>query len=484
MTSPADREPQQPSTPWGNPTPTGPHGYGQQAHGSRYGTPEVGFTGPRQHAPADPYARVQGDPYSPGYAQGDPYANGYSDQYGGYGDPYANRTQPLQAFAPPPAPRRERRRPGWLALTAGMLGSAVAASALTGALVAGGDQGLAELSARPDSGAAAPVEPGTGVTAPDWRKVVSSVAQSVVAVAVSAEGGAGEGSGVVWDDRGRIITNHHVISGGGSGARITVTLDDGRQFAASIVGTDPGTDLAIIEIDNPPEGLKPAVFADSDQVSPGQPVMALGNPLGLSQTATTGIISAVDRPVTTRQEPSDSLGAGGESAVTNAIQTDAAVNPGNSGGALLDSSGRVIGINSSIASLGSASGGTSGSIGLGFAIPSNQAKLIGDQLAEKGTAQHARLGVGLAPRDASVEVDGARRSAAQVAQVEPGTAAAEGGLRDGDAIIAVDGEEVTGGEDLIATIRERAVGQVVTVTVVRDGAREDLEVTLGARPQE
>ncbi|GAB7193603.1 trypsin-like peptidase domain-containing protein [Kineococcus sp. NUM-3379] len=503
MTSPTDRDPARPpsgSSAWGSPTPTGhDQGYDRQGYGQGYGQQGQGYgQDPAGHGGAqDPYGQgAQGygtggygsGGYGSGsgaYGQDGTAQNGYPQGGYAYGDPYAVMTQPGQEHT---APRRERRRPGWLALGAGLVGSALAASALTAALVGGTDGTSAELNAgRSGAPSAAPVQPGAAATGtPDWQKVVSAVAPSVVAVSVRAAGGSGVGSGVVWDDEGHIITNNHVVAGAGDGAEISVTLDDGRQFAASIVGLDPATDLAIIKMENPPEGLKPAAFADSDAVVPGQAVMALGNPLGLAQTATTGIVSAVDRPVTTRQEGSaDPFGGqGGETAVTNAIQTDAAINPGNSGGALLDSSGRVIGINSSIASLGSGSGGQAGSIGLGFAIPSNQAKLIGDQLVSRQDATHAWLGVSLAQQDATVTVDGAGRSGALVAEVTAGTPAAEAGLRAQDVITAVDGDGITGGESLIATIRERAVGSKVTLTVVRDGREQDVEATLQARPQD
>ncbi|WP_205709638.1 S1C family serine protease, partial [Kineococcus siccus] len=369
--------------------------------------------------------------------------------------------------------------------------SAVAASALTASLVGAfgtNDGGTGTVASQ----TRVPVQ-GVSETTTNWQSVVDAVSPSVVSVTVTSQAGEGEGSGIVYDTSGRIVTNNHVVAAAGAGATITVTLSDGREYGATVVGTDPATDLAVIQLQNGPSNLTPATFANSDDVVPGQSVMALGNPLGLAGSVTTGIVSAVNRPVLTQQEapeqaPSSPFGGGqspttGETAATNAIQTDAAINPGNSGGALVDSSGRVIGINSSIASLGSSSSqAQSGSIGLGFAIPSNEVKLIADQLVKSGTAQHAWLGVSLAQQPATVTVDGAGRTGAQVADVTAGTPAASAGVRAGDVVTAVDGVPVTGFDSLTATIRGKAVGSEVALTVVRDGNAVTLNATLTARP--
>jgi len=249
------------------------------------------------------------------------------------------------------------------------------------------------------------------------------------------------------------------------------------------VGTDPTTDLAVLKLETVPSGLEAATFGNSAAVRVGQPVMALGNPLGLSDTVTTGIVSAVNRPVTTnaseQQNPFGGNGAGAESVVTNAIQTDAAINPGNSGGALVDAQGQVVGITSSIASLGS-SGGQSGSIGLGFAIPANTAKSVAAQLISSGTAQHAYLGVTLS--DGSVTMDGAQRQAAVIGSVSSGTPAASAGLQARDAVIAVNGQAVDSADSLVARIREVQPGTKVTLSVVRSGQSRQVDVTLTARP--
>jgi putative serine protease PepD len=313
--------------------------------------------------------------------------------------------------------------------------------------------------------------------------VAGAVEPSVVAISAQSQSSAGEGSGVVLDDKGHVLTNNHVVAGAENGGTLTVTLSDGRSYPATIVGTDTSTDLAVILMKDATD-LTPATLGDSDKVAVGAPVMAVGNPLGLAGTVTTGIVSALDRPVTTQAEteggsPSDpSQGSStDQTVVTNAIQTDAAVNPGNSGGALVDGTGRVIGIPSSIASLGQAqSGAQSGSIGLGFSIPINEAKSIADQLLEDGTAEHPFLGVTL--KDGTVKQGSAERSAAVVGDVTSGSPADEAGLKSGDAIIAVDGEAVNSSESLVAQIRERTVGSKVELTIVRDGKQQTVDATL------
>ncbi|MEZ0165692.1 S1C family serine protease [Kineococcus sp. LSe6-4] len=396
--------------------------------------------------------------------------------------------------------RGPRRSPGWLGVAGVAIAGALVASVVTvGAVGAFGQDSAGGSGGTTSSAgsASAPVQ-GVSETTVNWQGVVSAVAPSVVSVTVTGQTGEAEGSGIVYDSRGSVVTNNHVVSGLGQGAKITVTLSDGREYAATIKGTDPATDLAVITLTDPPSDLKAATFADSGDVVAGQAVMALGNPLGLSGSATTGIVSAVDRPVITQteqqpsaQDPFGRFGGGqqpqqttAETAATNAIQTDAAINPGNSGGALLDSSGKVIGINSSIASLSSASSSAqSGSIGLGFAIPSDEVKMIADQLIATGSAQHAWLGVSMSEQSATATVGDVSRQGAQVADVTGGSPAEQAGLRAGDIITAVDGTSIDGYESLTATIRGKAVGSAVKITVVRDGAEQTLSATLTARDQ-
>ena len=283
---------------------------------------------------------------------------------------------------------------------------------------------------------------------------------------------------MVIDASGHVLTNDHVVAPAAGGGQIQVALSDARVFDAVLVGTDPESDLAVLQIEPPPSDVGALEFGDSEAVVVGEPVMALGNPLGLSNTVTVGIVSAVDRPVTT-QRAGGSLGQQTIPVVTNAIQTDAAVNPGNSGGALVNAAGQLIGINSSIATL-SASDGPGGSIGLGFAIPSNEAQWVARALIDTGVVRHAYLGVD--PEDATVTVDGVRRQAAGITEVIAGSAAAQVGLEPGEAVIEVDGETVAGEQSLVAQIREREPGTQVVLTVVRDGQSRDVTVEFGTRP--
>jgi len=335
-------------------------------------------------------------------------------------------------------------------------------------------------------------------TNPNWTATAAAVAPSVVAITVASGQGEGQGSGVIIDSEGHVITNNHVVSGAGSGATITVTLNDGRSYKATVAGTDASTDLAVITISGAPDDLKPVAMGDSEALKVGDPVMAVGNPLGLAGTVTTGIVSALNRPVTTQAEDDSSSqdqnpfgqgspfgqqegqqGSDSTDVVTNAIQTSAAINPGNSGGALVDASGKLVGINSSIASLGS-SGGQSGSIGIGFAIPVNEAKTIAAQLIDKGSAQHAFLGV--TSRDGTASDGSSQRAGAQIAEVSSGTPAAAAGLKTGDVVIKVDGDGVSSSESLVASIRERSVGDKVSLTILRDGKQQTLTATLAAKP--
>ncbi|WP_432508794.1 S1C family serine protease [Kineococcus auxinigenes] len=446
--------------------------------------------------PDGPSASYPTQPLHGGYGQQGGYVQhgGYVQQY----DPWATPGGPT-----PPGDgsggggggggggRGPRRRPGWTGVAGVAIAGAVAASALTAGLLGAFGQDAGTTSTASSSGATRTIQ-GVSETTVNWQAVVDSVSPSVVAVGVTSSTSSGEGSGIVYDDAGHVVTNDHVVSGAGTNARIVVTLSDGRQYGATVVGTDPATDLAVLQLQDPPADLQPATFADSDEVVPGQAVMALGNPLGLAGSATTGIVSAVDRPVlTTAETTTEQSPFGGpygqqqtaETVATNAIQTDAAINPGNSGGALLDSSGRVIGVNSSIASLSSSSSSQTGSIGLGFAIPSNEVAMIADQLVADGTAEHAWLGVSLTQDDPTVTAGDVTRTGAQIAAVTEGTPAAEAGVRAGDVITAVDDQQTAGYEALTAAIREKAVGSEVQVTVVRDGQEETLTATLTARPE-
>lgn len=398
--------------------------------------------------------------------------------------------QPGVNPVPPAPPSTSRRRGGrrWGDLLAVSLLSAVLASTGT-YLVAEGGTGSTRP-ADPDSttanalqtdapgGDPAEETPVSVTDDQDWSGVAAAVTPGVVSIDVVGRQGQGSGSGVVWDTEGHVVTNAHVV---GTGGQVQVVLSDGRRYPASVVGQDPSSDLAVLALENPPADLHPVRVGDDGDLAVGDPVMAIGNPLGLSGTVTTGIVSALDRPVTTRATGSTPGGAPvATEVVTNAIQTSAAINPGNSGGALVNAAGELVGINSSIAALPSAGQSQAGSIGIGFAIPAAKVRVIADQLIESGTAEHAFLGVGL--RDGGAEVDGATMTGAEVGQVEPGSPAAEAGLRGGDLILAIDGEQVRSAIALVGQVRERASGAQVELDVVRGGERVQVPVTLATRP--
>lgn len=327
----------------------------------------------------------------------------------------------------------------------------------------------------------------------DWSATASKVAPSVVAITVRAGSQGDQGSGVILDKDGNIVTNNHVVTGAGSKPTVTVTLNDSRTFTAKVVGTDPSTDLAVVKLENPPDNLKPVGLGDDTKLVPGQPVMAVGNPLGLAGTVTTGIVSALNRPVTTQQESQggsnqDPFGGSQQqqsqdnTSTTNAIQTSAAINPGNSGGALVSGSGKLIGINSSIATLGQSSASSqSGNIGIGFAIPVTVVKNITSQLIDTGKVKHAQLGVQVATSAATVKVGSATEQAAKIMKVNAGSPAAKAGLKKGDVVTKFDGQQIGSppSDSLIGFVRAHNVGDKVTLTVIRDGKQQDVSVTLG-----
>jgi S1-C subfamily serine protease len=294
---------------------------------------------------------------------------------------------------------------------------------------------------------------------------VSDIAARVTPAVVSIEVRVGQagatGSGVVVEaDDGYIVTNNHVVSGadGIEGAEIRAVFSDGSGSAARIVGRDPASDIAVLKVEKP--ALVPAQLGDSADVVVGDPVVAIGSPLGLAGTVTTGIVSALERPVRLSGEGSDT------NAVISAVQTDAPINPGNSGGALVDATGAVIGINTAIASVGG------GSVGLGFAIPIDTVRDIAEQLISTGRAVHAALGV-----NARSVTDGTR-DGALVLNVEPGSAAAKAGIREQDVVIEVEGKAVGSSEELVVAVDSHDPGDTVTVEIVRDGSSREVEATL------
>jgi putative serine protease PepD len=387
--------------------------------------------------------------------------------------PFPPDPQP-SPYAAPPAPQagppaRGRRR--------------FAAAVVTGALLVGAGAGVGGAAAwdalQDDEGTAvggSSVRTAQVVSSEDEpaaegsvEQVASGVLPSVVKIDVATSQGEGSGSGIVLSSDGQILTNNHVVEGAGEGGRITVSFDDGSHADATVLGTDPLTDTAVIQAEGV-DDLTPATLGESGKLDVGQQVVAIGSPFGLDATVTSGIVSALNRPVNVGTDSE------GNATVYPAIQTDAAINPGNSGGPLVDMEGHVIGINSSIRSSGS-SISQAGSIGLGFAIPIDEVLAIVDQLAAGETPTHARLGIGVedaATTSTAVQItDGAI-----VGEVTPGSAADEAGLEQGDVITRVEDREISSADSLIATVRSYRPGDDVEVTFQRDGEEQTATVTL------
>jgi putative serine protease PepD len=427
--------------------------------------------------PAQPYPAAYsgypqpyrgGPPYGPGQYYGAHPASGtafpgatHEGGSGGYGHPTA-----MAVGQEAPERRAGKVRMGIAGLVAGaLIGGAAGAGAAT--LL----DDPAPTSSSTASGQSVVIEnPETATTA---TAAAAKAAPSVVTVYVSDDSGSGSGSGVVLSEDGHVLTNNHVVSldSGGTGT-VQVRTSDGTLYDATVVGTDPSSDLAVIKIGDV-TGLTPATFADSDDVQVGDVAVAIGAPLGLSNTVTDGIISATGRAVATGSTADDAT-------VIDALQTDAAINPGNSGGALVNGAGEVIGINTAIATVASGVPGgqtESGNIGVGFAIPSNTAERIARELIEDGSATRAFLGVRARTEGAGGST--AVGTGAGIVSVESGGAAAAAGLREGDVITAVDDRPVTSSTELTAAVRSHAPGDTVTLAVRRGSASDSVEVTLG-----
>jgi len=299
--------------------------------------------------------------------------------------------------------------------------------------------------------------------------IAARVSPSVVSIDAQTSSGGDTGSGFFIQSDGTILTNNHVVEGAvTSGGSITVNLTNGKSYPAKLIGRDSSYDLAVLKIDVTDA---PALqLGDSDMIQVGDPVIAIGSPLGLAGTVTSGIISAKNRAVT-------SGGGTGESSFINALQTDAAINPGNSGGPLVDINGAVIGVNSAIASLGASFSSQSGSIGLGFAIPINQAKKTAEQLIKTGKATYPLMGISV---DSAYAGGGARIANVPNA-ILPGGPAAKAGLKAGDIILEIDGKAVANGDELIVAIRSHNVGDRVTVKFQRGSATQTVSLTLTSK---
>ena len=394
------------------PVPTPPAGdaSGQTAQQPQYGAQQQGQ--PQDNRPS--FFGAFGNPYTTGNQRnnGNPFGNPFGGSSAQNGAQQNNQQQPQYGANMPPAgpgnrnpfgapgqgfpnqPNQPNQTPVVAKQKSGMTShvvTAVVAALVSGALCLGvgftaitngwvhvpTSSSLSDVKSNTSGSGSAKAKSGTAV---DWTAVAKEVSDSVVAIDVATSDGEAKGSGVVISDKGYIATNNHVISGA---QQIQVTLASGAVYSAKVVGTDTTTDLAVIKLDNPPSDLKVAEFADSDNLAVGEAVMAIGNPLGYDDTATTGIVSALNRPVTVTDDDNNAI-------VTNAVQIDAAINPGNSGGPTFNAAGQVIGINSSIASTASSSG-TAGSIGIGFAIPSNLVKRVTNEIIDNGSVKHVAL---------------------------------------------------------------------------------------------
>ncbi|MFJ8848664.1 trypsin-like peptidase domain-containing protein [Streptomyces cyaneofuscatus] len=455
-----------------------------------YSTPPYGGPGP--WAPAPPVQRptpAHGTPVppqavppqavplppqpSPVHPQTTPVPSS-SSQWLQY-DPWGAPGQPLTQVGPPagtePGSRKNRRGGAF----AGMLLLTLVASGIGGGVGAyvertGGLTTVELPQASHDNGDRAP-ESVAGIAA--------SALPSVVTLHVSGTAESGTGTGFVLDARGHILTNNHVVAPAGSSGDITVTFSSGETAAAELVGKDSGYDLAVVRVRGV-SGLKPLPLGNSDNVRVGDPVVAIGAPFDLSNTVTSGIISAKQRPITAGGEKGD----GSDISYVDALQTDAPINPGNSGGPLVDTQAHVIGINSAIRAAdsgkGTERGGQSGSIGLGFAIPINQGKRVAEELINTGKATHPVIGVTL---DMKFTGDGAKvgeKGPEDGPAVTKGGPAAKAGIRSGDVITEVQGQRVHSGEELIVKIRAHRPGDRLELRLTRGGEERSVTLTLGS----
>lgn len=387
----------------------------------------------------------------------------------GYQQPYDWRTAPQYPRPSAPAPSAPKRSRGGL-LFAGAVVLSVISAAVGGAVgvtMSSPHSRISTMTTANNGTAPTRVQPGS------VEEVAAKVVPSVVKLETRLGRATAEGSGIVLDPDGLILTNNHVVSvpGAGpdglSGAETTATFNDGRIASFTIVGADPMSDIAVIRAKHM-SGLTAITIGSSADLRVGQSVVAVGSPLGLESTVTAGIISALNRPVSTVGD------ADNQNTVLDAIQTDAAINPGNSGGALVNMNGELIGVNSAIATLGDSAGpdAKAGSIGLGFAIPVDQAKRIADQLIATGKASHASLGVRV--------TSDANTHGARVVEVVNGGPAASAGLPSGAVVTKLDDRVIDSADALVAAVRSKAPGDTVTLTYTDpSGATKTVKVKLG-----
>lgn len=492
---------------------------------------------PSQDQPQEPQAQTRPTPYQqggyqqpqpqqppqPGYAPAAPaMAGAAASQHGGahdggaqapgqfYGQQsgYAQHTAPAQPYITQPGQPKTARKIG-----VGTLVAAVLAAGLVGGAVGVGGNSL--LNAGQPAAATQSNSSGQGGIVINNKDSVTAVtaaaakaAPSVVTIAASGGNSSGTGSGIVLDDQGHILTNTHVVTLDGAVSKPTVEVrtSAGKVLKANVVGTDPLSDLAVIKVD--PSGLVPATLGDSGKLNVGDTAVAIGSPLGLTNTVTDGIVSTLNRTISVQSSaaPSDGSDSGkddggynfappfgqnkssssGGSVYLNVIQTDAAINPGNSGGALVNGKGEVVGVNVAIATAGSSSSdgsGSTGNIGVGFSIPINYAKRIAQDIIKDGKATHGQFGTTVQSQAAGSSDSSAFSVGGLVMSVVPGSAADKAGIRKGDVITQFAGYTISDAKELTAAVREQPAGGKATVTVVRNGQSKQIEVTLDAAKQ-
>jgi putative serine protease PepD len=385
-----------------------------------------------------------------------------------FGAPAVGPTLPPQA---PQAPQKRTGRKG------------LAASVVVASLLVGGAAGVvgaaAWTSTQNNPVASSPIVTQSGSSAVPAAadsdsivKVAHNVLPSVVKINVSGSSESGSGSGIILSADGKILTNNHVASLAGKSGQITIDFNDGSHAPAKVLGTDPLTDTAVVQAEGV-SGLTPATIGHSSSLQVGQSVVAIGSPFGLNATVTSGIVSALNRPVDVGQV------SAGNVTVYPAIQTDAAINPGNSGGPLVNLAGEVVGIDSAIQTATDTTGqGEPGSIGLGFAIPIDSVLPIVQEMIKGETPTHARLGISVDNATSGQQVDGAK-----VAKVDAGSAGATAGLEAGDVITKVDDHLITSSDSLIAIVRSYRPGDSVTVTYTRGGSTHTVTATLDSDAQ-
>ncbi|HET8878373.1 MAG TPA: trypsin-like peptidase domain-containing protein [Arthrobacter sp.] len=440
---------------------------------------------------------------APGQQHAAPYGQG-GGQYGGYGNQPPAGQGPNHSFNHPSnAPRRKA------AFGVPVLVASILAAGLVGGGVVAGSNAL--IGNRQVSSTGSSSQSGTVIVnnKDDVNAITAAALKaspSVVTIKATSGSEGGTGSGIILDGDGHILTNTHVVTLDGKTAKaaVEVRLNDGKVYTAKIVGTDPLSDLAVIKVDNA-SGLVPATLGDSGKLNVGDTAVAIGSPLGLTGTVTDGIVSTLNRTISVASSAAPKDGAdnsqggdqgfqfappgGGQAPSTtnqgsisiNVIQTDAAINPGNSGGALVNSKGEIIGVNVAIASAGgdSSGGSSSGNIGVGFSIPINNAKRVAQEIISNGKASHGQLGVSVKAKASGSSASGFSVGA-DVATVEPGSAADKAGIKVGDVVTKFQDLAISDPNQLTAAVREQAAGATVKVTVVRGGQEKQVDVTLGA----